>query len=202
MKLPNAAHESHPWRIHEFTDGFRLEDVWELPVEGERAEFERFVRLVASYDPVRSSSPVVRALFGVRLKIGDLLGWDDRAAAAAGSDAPTLRDRLPMDLRHAPPGPEFGLGAFTSLYLIEDEWAAEAVNETVHGVIHFGWVPQDGGGYRAQMAIYVKPNGLLGRAYMAAITPFRYLLVYPALLSEIGREWRTRHGAPPATAPA
>jgi hypothetical protein len=39
------------------------------------------------------------------------------------------------------------------------------------------------------MAVLVKPNGLLGSAYMAAITPFRHLVVYPAMLRAIGREW-------------
>jgi hypothetical protein len=39
------------------------------------------------------------------------------------------------------------------------------------------------------MAILVKPNGVLGRAYMTAITPFRYLTVYPRMLKEIGRKW-------------
>jgi hypothetical protein len=28
MRLPNSAHTSRPWRIHEFTRDFRLEDVW------------------------------------------------------------------------------------------------------------------------------------------------------------------------------
>jgi hypothetical protein len=41
------------------------------------------------------------------------------------------------------------------------------------------------------MAILVKPNGVLGRAYMAAITPFRYAIVYPQMLKKIGREWAT-----------
>jgi Protein of unknown function (DUF2867) len=38
----------------------------------------------------------------------------------------------------------------------------------------------------------VKPNGLFGRAYMAAIRPFRRTLVDPALVRMIGREWRRR----------
>ena len=42
------------------------------------------------------------------------------------------------------------------------------------------------------MAVLVKPNGLFGRAYMAAITPFRYVLVYPEMLRAIGRRWRAR----------
>jgi hypothetical protein len=36
----------------------------------------------------------------------------------------------------------------------------------------------------------VKPNGLLGAAYMAAIRPFRYLIVYPAFMRQVERTWR------------
>ena len=39
------------------------------------------------------------------------------------------------------------------------------------------------------MAVLVKPNGLLGRAYMAGIAPLRHLIVYPPLLRDIGHEW-------------
>ena len=39
------------------------------------------------------------------------------------------------------------------------------------------------------MAILVKPNGLPGAAYMAAIKPFRYLIVYPAMLRTWERRW-------------
>jgi Protein of unknown function (DUF2867) len=31
----------------------------------------------------------------------------------------------------------------------------------------------------------VKPNGLLGTAYMAAIGPFRHLIVYPPAMREL-----------------
>lgn len=64
----------------------------------------------------------------------------------------------------------------------------------MHGVVHLGWVPHEAGGYRGQMAVLVKPNGLLGRVYMAAITPFRHLIVYPPLLREIERQWRESAG--------
>ena len=58
--------------------------------------------------------------------------------------------------------------------------------------MHLGWVPDGAGGYRGQLAVFVKPNGLFGKAYMAAIKPFRYLIVYPALMRMIGWEWRER----------
>jgi hypothetical protein len=39
------------------------------------------------------------------------------------------------------------------------------------------------------MAVYVKPNGLFGTAYMAAIKPFRHLIVYPSMMRGVEREW-------------
>jgi hypothetical protein len=45
------------------------------------------------------------------------------------------------------------------------------------------------------MAVLVKPNGRFGRVYMAAIKPFRHLIVYPAMLRQIEREWRARDQA-------
>ena len=65
----------------------------------------------------------------------------------------TLRDRLPADLREAPTGPEFTAAPFESLYLLDDEWAAEIANRTVHGVMHLGWVEDGPGAYRGQMAV-------------------------------------------------
>ncbi len=71
----------------------------------------------------------------------------------------------------------------------------EVANRTVHGVLHLGWVQDDDGGYYGQMTVLVKRNGLFGAAYMAAITPFRHLVVYPPLLRDIGRRWRTASAA-------
>jgi Protein of unknown function (DUF2867) len=197
MRLPNAAHTSRPWRIHELTSDFRLEDVWELPGRGGPDDFQRLVRMIASRDPARSASLAVRTLFAMRWKLGQLLGWD-APKSGIGSRVTTLRDRLPADLRETP-APDFDAVPFTSLYITDDEFAAETANRTMHGVLHLGRVPDGTGRFRAQMAVLVKPNGLLGNAYMAAIRPFRHLLVYPALLREGGLEWRTPAGDAPAT---
>ena len=190
MKLPKSAHASQPWRIHELTRDFRLEDVWALPTPGGPDDFPRLVEVMASLDPARGSA-ISRALFAIRLKAGDLLGWDD-SGSGLGSRVPTLRDRLPQDLLEAKEPPEAGVGdiSFSPLYLLDDEVALEIANKTVHGVLHIGWVPDAAGGYRGQLAVLVKPNGAFGTAYMAAIMPFRYLVVYPAMLREIGRRWQ------------
>jgi hypothetical protein len=195
MRLPNTEHTSRPWRIHELTGDFRLEDVWELPGRGGPDDFPRLVEMIVSTDPSQSSSFAVRTLFAIRWKVGGLLGWDDEDAGVS-SRVPTLRDRLPADLRDDPSVPEFDPLPFTSLYLTDDEFAAEVANQTMHGVMHIGRVPDGSGGFHAHMAVLVKPNGLFGSAYMAAIRPFRYLLVYPAMLREGERDWRARLAEP------
>ena len=200
MRLPPAEHTARPWRIHELTPDFRLGDVWATPGIIGPDDFPRIVDLVAAHDPSHGSSCIVRTLFAARWWLGDLFGWD-KPDNGVGARVPTLRDRLPADLRNTP-RPEFGSLPFTSLYLLEDEFAAEAANQTMHGVLHLGLVPDGPSGYRVQMAVLVKPNGLLGDAYMAAIKPFRYLFVYPLLLREISRTWDERvEGVSPAPSP-
>jgi hypothetical protein len=195
LRLPNMAHASRPWRIHEVTPDFRLEDVWELPGTGGPNDFPWLVELIASTDPSQSSSRAVRTLFALRWKLGELVGWEG-PEAGLGSRVPTLRDRLPADLRHAPSGPDFDALPFTSLYCLDDEFAAEIANGTVHAVMHIGRVAEETGGFRAQMAVLVKPNGLFGSVYLAAIRPFRHLIVYPPMMREAARKWRASGGDP------
>jgi hypothetical protein len=191
MRLPNSAHTSRPWRIHELTRDFRVEDVWELPGSGGADDFPRLVRVIASLDPSQGSSRLARALWEIRWKLGALLGLD-RPDASLGSRVPTLRDRLPADLRETGPGPDFDSLPLSPLYLLEDEFAAEVANRTMHGVMHIGRIPDETGGFHAQMAVLVKPNGFLGNAYMAAIRPFRHLIVYPAVMRDGARAWTSR----------
>jgi hypothetical protein len=62
MRLPDSAHTARPWRIHELTRDFRLEDVWALPEGGSPDDFPRLVQMIASLDPSQSSSRAVRTL--------------------------------------------------------------------------------------------------------------------------------------------
>jgi hypothetical protein len=194
MRLPNTAHTSRPWRIHELTSDFRVEDVWELPGRGGPDDFPRLVQMIASLDPSKGSSRAARTLWAIRSKVGELLGWDG-PDAGLGSRVPTLRDRLPVDLRDAPSGPDFDALPFTSLYQLDDEFAAEIANRTMHGVMHLGRVPDGADGFRAQMAVLVKPNGLFGTAYMAAIRPFRHLIVYPPMMRDGANAWAADRAA-------
>ncbi|WP_018352335.1 DUF2867 domain-containing protein [Longispora albida] len=193
MRLPSTAHTGRPWRIHEIAPDFTVEDVWALPTPGGPDDLARLVRQFASGDGGGRNSPidapVAKVLFAIRWKLGKLLGWD-RPGDGFGGRVPSLRDRLPEDLRAGDRGPDLQAAPFRSVYQAHDEWAAEMANRTVHTVMHLGWVPDPGAGcHRAQMTVLVKPNGLLGSLYMTAIKPFRYVGVYPALLRMIGREW-------------
>jgi hypothetical protein len=195
-RLPDSAHTSRPWRIHELTRDFRLEDVWQIRAPGRPDDRETAAELFVSLDPAHSASLAVRTLFAMRWKIGGLLGWD-QPDRGLGSRVPTLRDRLPADLRDTD-APQSQALPFTSLYITDDEFAAEIANSTMHGVMHIGLVADGAGGHSGQMAVLVKRNGPFGVAYMAAIKPFRYLVVYPVMIQECERSWQARADVRPA----
>src|SRR5262252_10682695 len=115
MRLPNSAHTAQPWRIHELTRDFRIEDVWALPTPGGPDDFPRLVRNLASGHRSPGASRAADLLWAVRWKIGQLLGWD-HPETGLGARVTTLRDRLPPDLRDGPSGPDLD-GPFTPLYL-------------------------------------------------------------------------------------
>ncbi len=164
MKLPKSAHTSRHWQIDALRPELEVEDVWALPTPGGPDDFPRLVELVESYSPARDSSAPVRALFALRYKLGEVFGWDG--------------------------DPDSG-GGFNEALRTENEWALQISNATVDGVLHLGWVSDEAsaGGYRGQMAVLVKPKGLFGSAYMAAIKPFRHLIVYPTMLRDLERGW-------------
>lgn len=186
-RLATTAHTTRPWRIHDIAPDFQVLDVWALPTPGGPDDFARLAGLIDSYDAQRSS-PVVHALFAIRWALGRVFGLDG-PDDGIGSRVAGLRDRLPEDLRASSPD-VVRTGAFTPLYVTADEAALEIANRTVHGVLHLGWVPDGAGGHQGQMAVLVKPNGRFGAAYLAAIAPFRHLVVYPAMLRTIERIWR------------
>ncbi len=200
MRLPTAAHLVRPWRIREIAPDFTVQDVWALPVQGGAEDFDALIDLITSSDPTKSESAATRALWGARDRVGGWLGLG-RVVAAPGEEKDafqlpipgtretSLAERLPEDLRNTAARWKFRSMPFVSLYRTDVEFAAELSNQTVHAVMHLGWVDQGEGRYAGQMAVYVKPRGRLGKEYLAAITPFRHWIVYPALLRQIERSW-------------
>jgi hypothetical protein len=204
MRIPVTAHTSSRWRIREIAPDFRVEDVWALPAEGGADDFETLLEVMLSGG--MPDSPLFRFLWWVRDQLGrwfdigrisgPAAGRDDPGAEAAlpipGTNQTSLSERLPDDLRDTARDVRFDAVPFKALYRTNDEFAAEMSNRTVHSVMHLAWVGQGDGRFRGEMAVYVKPRGLLGTAYMALIKPFRYLIVYPALMRHIEHEWSTR----------
>jgi hypothetical protein len=190
---------SGPWVISRIAPDFDLLDEWALPAEGGPDDFGAFLEAMATVDPVESGPPLVRFLFVFRERLGALLGWDDAddTRTIPGCEEASLRDRLPQDLRAR--APEAAIGGVIGdraevvpLYRTDDEWAAEIANATVHGVLQLAWVEGPGDTWHAQLGVYVKPRGLLGKAYLLGIQPFRHLVVYPALLRMVGQAWAAR----------
>jgi hypothetical protein len=202
MRIPNAAHESRHWRIRDIAPDFTLEDVWALPVHGSAEDFQTALEMMTSADPTDAESLPTRVLWGARDRLGS---WFDLGRISApidsdsddaagkltipGTNETSLASRLPDDLRNTATDLKFRSLPFSSLYRTDLEFAAELSNRTVHGVMHLAWVDRGEGSYQCQMAVYVKPRGLLGKAYMAFIKPFRYWIVYPALMRRIERDW-------------
>jgi Protein of unknown function (DUF2867) len=205
VRLPNAAHESGPWRIREIVPDFTLEDVWALPVHGSAEDFEALLEQTVSSNPANAKSLPTRVLWHVRDRLGRWFslgrisapigsGRDDAGGKLPipGTNETSLADRLPDDLRNTTADLHFDSLPFEPLYRTDVEFAAELSNQTVHGVMHLAWVDQGEGRYQGQMAVYVKPRGLLGKGYMALIKPFRHLVVYPALMRQTERSWNRR----------
>ena len=205
MRLPNSEHESRPWRIREIASDFTLEDVWALPAHGDAEDFQLLLELMAASDPANAESLPTRVLWRVRDRLGS---WFDLGRISApldsarddeagklpipGKSETSLAGRLPEDLLGTVADLDFGSLPFVPLYRTDVEFAAEISNKTVHAVMHLAWVDQGEGRYQGQMAVYVKPRGLFGKGYMALIKPFRYLIVYPALMRQTERTWNAR----------
>ncbi len=195
MRVPNAAHETRPWRIREIAPDFTVEDVWALPVHGGPEDFQALLEVMASsLDLTKGKSPAAGALMRVRLLLGSCFGWDESAGELPipGTNESSLTARLPQDLRGTAADLPLGSLPFAPVYRTSTEAAAELSNRTVHGVVHLAWADQGDGRYQGQMTVYVKPRGRFGQAYMAFIKPFRYAIVYPALMRQIERAWNAR----------
>ncbi|MGW5689152.1 DUF2867 domain-containing protein [Nonomuraea sp. NPDC003754] len=192
MRIPNTAHTRRPWRIHEIAGDFRLEDVWVIRTPGAGPDdFPRMLAAMQAFNDSARDPLLFGLLFAVRWKLGALLGWDT-SEAGVGARVASLVDRLPSDLHEAPRGSDVGFAPLTPVYELDDECALELANKTVHTVMHLGWAPSASGGHELRMAVLVNPNGLPGRLYMAAIAPFRHLIVLPAFVRQLERAWQDR----------
>jgi hypothetical protein len=79
-------------------------------------------------------------------------------------------------------GLDRGSAGFVPAYREADEQLFRIANRTVTAFLHVSLADR-----RPRLAVYVRPEGRLGRAYLRIIEPFRRWVVYPALLAAGGR---------------
>lgn len=199
MRVSNDVLSTQRWIIDDIVRDFEVEDVWALPVHGGPDDFGAVVDLMGSLDFPGAAPLPVRLLWGIRDLLGRVFGLGRVSTSAddagvwppvPGTGEPSLVGRVPEGLRRT--DTRLTDKPFRPLYVTGTEFADEISNRTMYGVMHLAWVDQGDGRYQGQMTVYVKPRGVLGRAYMAFIKPFRYAIVYPALMRYLARVWAGR----------
>jgi hypothetical protein len=146
----------------------------------------RTMRDVEAVASTRRRPLTVRALFAVRVALGQLLRLDrPQRDPSAGSYLHRLTDH---DRARSRVAPGTMRGPFRTLYVFADEALAEARNATVHAFLATALRPREDG-YTLYWAVYVKPVGRLTPIYMALIDPFRRFVVYPSLIRQTQAAW-------------
>lgn len=192
MRMDPLEFRARTLRVHAFLHDVPLEDAWAiaLPGGGPGRTIEDLLAVMASS---RGDAPlIVKWLFWLRRRIGALLGWDEQRPAW---DAESYMYRLsPSDRGQSRVAPGTRVGSFSLLYRFEDEQLAELRNRTVQAFSSLS-IRRTPGGYLAYLGVFVKPVHGFTRLYMAAIKPFRRLLVYPSIIRKMQTEWAERFGA-------
>jgi hypothetical protein len=178
--------ERLPLRVHEVLADVPLHDVWavDLPRIRSGITLDEFLR-AAGGRPFTPSA-LVRALFSVRLLIGRCLGWDREPDASICNTFATRLTTSDLSRSLEPAGTPDGL--FRIVYRFENEQLVEVINRTVHAAALSALV-ETTTGYRFYFGVYVRRVGPLTPMYMAAIDPFRTLIVYPSLLRSVRATW-------------
>jgi hypothetical protein len=182
--------ERLPLRAHQFLAGVPLHDVWAIDLPSPRAGITLDEFLRAANERLFTPTPVVQGLLDLRLLIGRLFGWDSPRPSTQAM--PTFADRLtdadrarsltPAGVREGPNG------LFRVVYRFENEKLVELINLTVRAAALSALV-ETANGYRFYFAVYVRSVGRLTPFYMAAIDPFRKLIIYPSLLRSVRSNW-------------
>jgi hypothetical protein len=191
MRIDPGEFRERPLRAHALLHDVALEDAWAVPLSGGGAG-RTIQDLRAVMVAGRAAAPVVvQGLFWLRDRIGALFGWDRRRPAWT---AESYADRLSQADRArslvAPGTPD---GKFRLLYRFEDEQLSELRNATVHAFVSLSIRPTPDG-YLAYAGVFVQPVHRFTRLYMAAIAPFRRLVVYPAVIRTVQSAWAERYG--------
>ena len=188
MRVDPAAFRALDLRVHRFLEDVPLHDVWRVELRdiGEPADIQRVRDLLWRPGTIRVGG-ATKVLFAVREWLGRLFGWDrepidtpQRSYLSRLTDTDRAQTLVP---------PGTAEGPFRVMYVFPSEAVSEVINRTVHAFSCFALVPGSGEGHLLYWAVYVRPVGVVTRAYMALIDPFRRWVVYPSILRRIQRGW-------------
>jgi hypothetical protein len=178
--------------VHAFLADVPVRDVTAVDLPGGgRGRTISEVRALVGERSRLGMNPVVRLLFGVRLLLGRIFGWDRETHARP--DLSYLSRVSPALAARSRERPGTRDGAFRVLYVLEREALAEIRNATVHAFLAYA-LEEKPAGYRLYWAVYVKPVSWATPLYMAMIEPFRRFLVYPAIMRDVRRAWDQSKG--------
>ena len=197
-RISTQEFERLPLRVHSFLAGVPLHDAWAVDLPRPRAgiTLHEFLRSAGALP--FTPSPVVRALLNIRFFVGRLLGWEREPHSTERAPCATVRETFATRLTAAdrsrsltPAGTREG--PFRMVYRFENEQLLELINRTAHAAAVSALV-ETGNAYRFYFAVYVQSVGRLTPLYMAAIGPFRRLIVYPSLLRSVRATWNQTFG--------
>lgn len=199
--MPRIAKEEFlqlPLKVHEFLHDVPLHDVWavDLPHLRTGITLDEFLRVSKAHHC--KLSPATRALLGIRLFAGRLLGWDRPPA----SDCEAFAKRLTNTDRSrslVPAGTPEGL--FRIVYRFENEQLVELLNRTAQAAALSALV-ETSTAYRFYFGVYVRNVSRLTPIYMTLIEPFRKFIVYPSLLRTVRATWDRTYSAVARSAPS
>ena len=175
-----------PLRVHGFLADVPLYDVWavDLPHAHGGATVHEF--LPAAHLASCKLSPATRALLGLRLFAGRLLGWDREPSAITEVSFANRMTSPDRSRSLVPVGTKQGL--FRVVYQFENERLLEMVNRIAHAGALSALIERENG-YRFYLAVYVQNTSGFTPMYMALISPFRKFIVYPSLLRSVRSAW-------------
>ena len=188
MKASEESFARRDLLVHELLSDVPLHDVWTVDLPGGAPDAT--LRDVPGFVPDPGGSGVGWAagqLFRLRAWLGRRLSWDQESS---GTDQHSYVRRLREADRVrslTTPG-SAGPGPFRVVFELPVEALLEVRNATVHAFLSTS-LERSGEGYRVWLAIYVRPVSRWTGWYMALIEPFRRLVVYPALIRRMQREW-------------
>lgn len=187
MRATPGEFERIDLRAHSLLAGAALHDVWVVDLPGEsRGRTIVDVKKLMTVERLADVNVAVRFLFGLRVWLGRVFGWDREPPQASRE---SWVHRLSAAERAAsliaPGTPD---GPFHTLFVSPHESISEVRNATVHAFSVLALVPRPSG-CRFYWAIYVRPVGRFTSWYMRLIDPFRRLIIYPAVLRRVRAGW-------------